>query len=557
MLNDRSSLCWSGRMVEAGTIRYHPDTIRAAVRRSGGSLQAVEASYRKGGACRDVRGGILRLATRRRASALEPQDVARERTLLGGFSRLSHGVRFQTRRGSPRRPGTRGGVTDGIEIVGARTNNLKSVDVVLPLRKATMLVGVSGSGKSSLLAGHPSDRDQLAHAAVSPCPTAPPRRNGRSRLSRPSAAGDTFRSSRLSGVPEDDRRHFHRHPRPAAALLQPVRGTWADEAASIVPRPSPRSYAAWIERQYAGSLIVWTVVERWRRSDGMTAVARLRKHGFETATLSSDTDSPARRARGREIDLARFRPLTESARHLIEAEVGRVEVRGECPDLMPLLERAFHVGGDVIVEFENGERLPRQLRTDRGIQLDSAVHRVHPEVREPFLAPGDALLSFNSPSNPGSGACGACQGLGTARSVLVEALAAHPERSMHDGAFTLWTEKNYRYVNIQHETIEGLRGLRGFSPDVPWERLGSDARDLVLYGSGGEGVADIDRRTGRKTSAPRPFPGFVRQILRRADGRASASRLAASGGGRSLPGLPGHTLVAGSPGAASGTLGHP
>ena len=42
MLNDRSSLCWSGRMVEAGTIRYHPDTVRAAVRRSGGSLQAVE-----------------------------------------------------------------------------------------------------------------------------------------------------------------------------------------------------------------------------------------------------------------------------------------------------------------------------------------------------------------------------------------------------------------------------------------------------------------------------------------------------------------------------------
>ena len=39
-----------------------------------------------------------------------------------------------------------------IEIVGARTNNLRSVDVSLPLRKATMVVGVSGSGKSSLLA---------------------------------------------------------------------------------------------------------------------------------------------------------------------------------------------------------------------------------------------------------------------------------------------------------------------------------------------------------------------------------------------------------------------
>ncbi len=39
-----------------------------------------------------------------------------------------------------------------IEIVGARTNNLQSIDINLPLRQATMIVGVSGSGKSSLLA---------------------------------------------------------------------------------------------------------------------------------------------------------------------------------------------------------------------------------------------------------------------------------------------------------------------------------------------------------------------------------------------------------------------
>ncbi len=417
-------------------------------------------------------------------------------------------------------------MTDGIEIVGARTNNLKCVDVVLPLRKATMLVGVSGSGKSSLLAGtlateinsrmrrflrvqQPHLEETDVPAFLGPLPPGIHFAQAAFRASRRTTVGTS------TGILALLRRYFSRYAEP-----------WAKEAAGVVPLPSPRSYAAWIERQYAGSLNVWTVVERWRRGDGTSAVARLRKHGFEIATLSSETDPPARRARGREIDLARFRPLAENARHLIEAEVGRAQVGGDSPDLMPLLERAFDIGGDVIVEFEKGERLPRQLRTDRGIQLDSAVHRVHAEVREPFFSPGDALLSFNSPSNPGSGACRACQGLGTARSVRVNALAAHPERSMHEGAFTLWTEKNYRYVNIQHETIEGLRGLRGFSPDVPWERLGAEARQVVLYGSGAERVADIDQRTGRKTSAPRPFPGFVPRILRRAESRASPSRLA-------------------------------
>ena len=417
-------------------------------------------------------------------------------------------------------------MTDGLEIVGARTNNLKSVDVVLPLRKATMLVGVSGSGKSSLLAdtlatetnsrmrrflrvSQPHLDDSDVPAFLGPLPPGIHFAQSAFRASQRTTVGTS------TGIVALLRRYFSRYSEP-----------WAEEAESLAPRPSPLSYAAWIERHYTGCLIVWTVVERWKRSDGTNAIARLRKHGLKVATLSNETDSPVRRARGREVDLAKFRPLAAHARHLIEARIGRTRVSGRCPDLIPLLQRAFDIGGDVIVEFENPKDLPRQLQTEHGMQLDSALHCVHPEVLQPFFSPSDALLSFNSPSSSRSGACAVCQGLGTTRSVLLNALAARPHRSMNDGAFTLWTEKNYRYVNIQHETIEGLRGLRGFSPDIPWERLSSDAQRLVLFGSGAEVVTDIDRQTGRKTSVPRPFPGFVPAILRRAEGRASASRLA-------------------------------
>jgi excinuclease UvrABC ATPase subunit len=95
---------------------------------------------------------------------------------------------------------------------------------------------------------------------------------------------------------------------------------------------------------------------------------------------------------------------------------------------------------------------------------------------------------------------------------------------MHKGALSLWTEKNYRYVNIQHETVEGLRGLRGFAPDVSWKSLGEDARQLVLFGSGQETVPDIDLKTGRKINPPRPFPGFIPAILRRSEGNGAAAR---------------------------------
>ena len=214
-------------------------------------------------------------------------------------------------------------------------------------------------------------------------------------------------------------------------------------------------------------------------------------------------------------------------RHLIEAEVGRTQVSGQCSELIPFLKRAFDVGSDVIVEFRQGKYLPKQLQTEHGAQLDSALHWVHPNdtgtlfrskrrpliVQFPFESEKWRLQGLHWPWK-------------NARTILVDALVTHPERSMHDGSFTLWTEKNYRYVNIQHETIEGLRGVRGFCPDTPWRRLSPDAQQLVLFGSGSAAVAAVDRRTGRKIGTPRYFPGFVPEILRRAEGRGSASRLA-------------------------------
>jgi len=411
-----------------------------------------------------------------------------------------------------------------IEIVGARTNNLRSVDVFLPLRKATMLVGVSGSGKSSLLADtlaaeanarmrrflgvhQPHLGDEDVPAFVGPVPACVHFSQGAFRASRRTTVATS------SGLLALLRSYFKRYSKP-----------WAEEVEEFVPSPSDSSYEGWIRNYYAGTLSVWTVVERWERTDGVRAADRLRRHGVKSVTVRSETDTAAR-AGGREVDLEHFRPLAANVKHLIEAEVGRVDVTKKVGDeLLKLLSRAFDIGGDVIVEFYQGKVLPKELHGERGVLLDSTLHWVHPKVLLPFAPPSDALLSFNSPSNPRSGACPACQGLGRARTVADAALVSHPERAMHEGAFSLWTEKNYRYVNIQHETIEGLRGLRGFSPDVSWKKLGEDARRLILHGSGSEAVADIDPKTKRKISTPRPFPGFIPAILRRAEGSGPAAR---------------------------------
>ena len=93
---------------------------------------------------------------------------------------------------------------------------------------------------------------------------------------------------------------------------------------------------------------------------------------------------------------------------------------------------------------------------------------------------------------------------------------------MKDGAFAIWTEKNYKYVNVQHETIEGLRGMNGFSPDVAWAELPASARTLVLNGSGDELVFDRES-SGRKFGAARPFAGFRKIIMEESAGGTKIS----------------------------------
>jgi excinuclease ABC A subunit len=444
--------------------------------------------------------------------------------VFGIIQALSDRIRLAQRFHSTYKSGTERLMSSEIEVVGARTNNLQSVDVVLPLRKATMLVGVSGSGKSSLLADtlateangrmrrflgvhQPHLNDEDVPAFIGPVPACVHFSQGAFRASRRTTVATS------SGLLALLRSYFRRYSKP-----------WAEEVKDFVPPPSVDSYGGWIQKHYQGALSVWTVVERWERTDGVRAASLLLRHGLKRATVRSETDTAARSERGREVDLEHFRPLAANVKHLIEAEVGSTGVKDVDDELLPLLQKAFDIGGDVIVEFHQGKNLPEELYSERGILLDSTQHWVHPKVLLPFAPPSDALLSFNQPSNPRSGACPACQGLGRMRTVAISALVAKPDHSMHKGAFSLWTEKNYRYVNIQHETIEGLRGMRDFTPDVAWKRLSEDARDLILFGSGKEAVPDLDLKTGRKVSTPRPFPGFVPTILRRAEGNGAAAR---------------------------------
>lgn len=424
---------------------------------------------------------------------------------------------------------TRAAGSSSIEVVGADANNLKNVDVAFPLKGISVVTGVSGSGKSSLLA------DTLAAEG-----------SRRMRI---------FLSTSQEDLERDDVRAFvgslpptilvgQRGFRPnirttvgtATGLLSVLRRLFisasvpfSDRAGSDVPAPSAESYSAWIAKHYRGALEVWVAPVRQQRTDGLAVVRRLAANGIDKVTVRSETDPKRLSESGREIETSKFQGVNPNVRHTIEALIGAVEVRGPS-DRKPLLEilgrafAAFH-GDDVIVSLPDAN--DPDLAGPFGPRLDSEKHWVHPEDPAVFARPNAHLLSFNAPEHSDSGACRECSGTGIVRRLRESELIAHPERSMRDGAFALWTDKNYKYLHIQHETIEGLGGMHGFAPDVPWSRLPGSARALVLNGSGDEPVFDRDR-SGKKFGSGRLFPGFRRVILEKASaGTKIAEQLAA------------------------------
>ena len=384
---------------------------------------------------------------------------------------------------------------DAILVRGARQNNLKNLDLDVPLSELVVVTGVSGSGKSSLVFDTLYAEGQRRYVET----FSPYARQFLDRMDKPqvdSIAGippaiaidqtNPVRTSRSTvGTMTELNDHLKLLFARTATLHceccgRPVRRDTAEsiyadmrERAATAgdprllltfPVPVPDSFQ---EAEVRALLEKQGYSRFFERADGSPAAA-----GRQSPAAAEKTEAqPAAVKRGKRGRSARSAPRTATVLEVVQdrfragqAERGRV---------LESLETALRVGrGRVNAQIVDDSDPPRPLATWR---YSSALHCA--ECDRSYQEPTPSLFSFNSPV----GACDSCRGFGRTIGIDYGLVVPDETRSLRGGAVKPWQTKSY--VECQQD-LEKFAKKRGIPLDVPWRELKPEHRRWVIEGEG-------------------------------------------------------------------------
>ena len=387
---------------------------------------------------------------------------------------------------------------DHIAIRGARTHNLKNIDLDIPRDKFVVITGLSGSGKSSLAFDTLYAEGQRRYVESLSAYA----RQFLSQMEKPEV--DSIEG--LSPAIAIEQKSTNHNPRSTVGTITEIydylRLLYARIGTPYCPEHGEpmvaQSVTEMVDQVMAlpddTKIMILAPVIRERKGEHTVLLEQLIGQGFVRVRVDGDV-----------YDTDELPTLDKKKKHTIEVVVDRFKVRDDLGNrVAESLETALRLGqGLVTLHFMDGN--PKEGGDDN--QVMSAKHscpicdRAVPEL-EP------RMFSFNNPY----GACPSCDGLGKRQYFAAEKLITHHEKSLNQGAINGWDKRHAYYFGLLSTVCNHFK----IDMDAPWQDLPKVQQDILMHGSGKEKLTfNFTDERGRKTNKTVPFEGVLPYLERR------------------------------------------
>ena len=379
-----------------------------------------------------------------------------------------------------------------IKIRGARTHNLKNINLDLPRHSLVVITGLSGSGKSSLAfdtlyaEGQRRYVESLSTYA----------RQFLQLMEKP----DVDLIEGLSPAISIEQKATSHNPRSTVGTVTEIhdylRLLFARAGTPYCPEHKLPLEAQTVSQMVdtvlglpeGTKLMLLAPVVVNRKGEHVDMIDEFRSQGFVRL-----------RVNGKVIEIDAFPKLDKMKKHTIEVVVDRLKVAADAKQrLAESFETSLRVGGAKVIAV-NMDTARESLFSSKFAcpVCDYSLSEMEPR-----------LFSFNNPM----GACQTCDGLGQITFFDPKRIVAYPGLSLAGGAIKGWDRRNQFYFQI----LVGLAGHYQFDIDKPFDKLAAETQQLILYGSGKTKIAfKYPGERGKPILREDTFEGIVPSLERR------------------------------------------
>ena len=387
---------------------------------------------------------------------------------------------------------------DMIHIRGARTHNLKNINLDLPRNKLIVITGLSGSGKSSLAFDTLYAEGQRRYVESLSAYA----RQFLQLMEKP----DVDLIEGLSPAIAIEQKATSHNPRSTIGTVTEIhdylRLLFARVGTPYCPQHADRPLAAQSVSQMVDAVLAMPEGTRLmilapavanRKGEHADLFAKMQAQGFVRFRVQSGTQA------AKIVEADDLPKMKKTEKHTIDVVIDRVRVNA---DIKQRLAESF----ETALRLADGRAIV--LEMDSGMEHVFSNKFACPECGYSLQELEPRLFSFNNPM----GACPECDGLGHIEFFDPKRVVTFPGLSLASGAVKGWDRRNLFYFQM----LTSLATHYGFDVDTPFEQLGEPAQQIVLYGSGKEKIpfTYLNER-GRPSVREHTFEGVVNNLQRR------------------------------------------